>query len=306
VLPIYILEKNAAKAHCAIVGEHSVNEYTSIDFISFEDVEAFPTRKARIKGIKIFGTDRPDDILYNMSGLFSTVGGPLDGIFRVSVSDLGTPDNVKILSVAQNGLVANVEGREFLVGRAEYMEKNGITLFFDSDDETQMEAGNVSIMFLAEQGELIAKFYVEYNISARFVANVKRLHKNGIRSVVRTYDPNIDERLIEKLCSLDYDTVNVLKKSPENVNDYAQLCVDGGLVTGESSKDIVKMIFACFKAKKAIKAGNVVKIAATVVGAILAVAMVAMQISAIPSVFMVLVSLLTLAPLALLTMAIMK
>ena len=306
VLPLYILEKGAAKAHCAIVGEYSVNEYTSTEFVSFEDVEAFPTRKAKIKGIKIFGSDRPDDILYNMSGLFSTVGGPLDGIFRVSVSDLGMPDNIKIISVGQSGFMANVDGREFLVGRADYMEKNGITLFFDSDDETQMEAGNVSIMFLAENDELLAKFYVEYNISARFVANVKRLRKNGISSVIRTYDPNIDERLISKLCSLDYETVSVVKKAPENVNDYAQLCVDSGLVTGESSKDIIKMIFACFKAKKAIKAGNAVKIAATVVGVILAAAMVAMQVTAIPSVFMVLVSLLMLAPLAVLTMAIMK
>jgi hypothetical protein len=305
VLPVYILEKNATEKNCAIVGECSLDEYTSTDFVSFEDVEAFPTRKAKIKGIKIFGDDRPDDILYNMSGLFATVGGPLDGIFRVSVSDLGMPSDVKLLSVSSNGLRAVIEGREFLVGRGDYMERNGVTLFYDSDDELQIEHGNVSIMFLAEAGELRAKFYVEYNVSSRFLANVKRLKKNGIRSVIRSYDPNIDEKLFEKLSNVDLDTVTVVKKKPENVNDFAQLCVNSGLVTGESSKDIVRMIFACFEAKKAIRAGKIVKIATTVIGMLAALACTVIGVS-FPSVTMVLVSILLLVPLALAVKLIMK
>lgn len=304
VLPMYFVEKNAIKEHCAIVGEYSVGEYTGIDFVSFEDVEAFPTRKAKIKGIKIFGTDRPDDILYNMSGIFATVGGPLDGIFRVSVSDLGMSNDVKVLSVSSNGLRALVDGRELLVGKGDYMEKNGVTLFYDSDDEAQIEEGNVSIMFLAENGELSAKFYVEYNISSRFLANVKKLKSYGVRSVIRTYDPNIDEKLIEKLITLD-DTISVVKKMPENVNDYAQLCIDSGLVTGESSRDIIKMIFSCFNAKKAIKASKIAMTVGIVIGMICAVSSVAMSLS-FPSVTMALVSILTLVPLIVISKFIIK
>ncbi len=306
VLPMYFVEKNASREHCAIVGEYSVDEYTSMDFVSFEDVEAFPTRKAKIRGIKIFGSDRPDEILYNMSSIFATVGGPLDGIFRVSVSDLGMSNDVKILSVATNGVSALVDGRELRVGRGDYMEKNGITLFYDSDDEAQLEDGNVSIMFLSQNGELVAKFYVEYNISSRFLANVKKLNSHGIRSVIRTYDPNIDEKLLQKLVPQDADTISVVKKMPENVNDYAQLCIDSGLVTGESSRDIIKMIFSCFKLKKAVKVAQIVMIAGVAIGIIFSALAVASGIVPVPSIMMTLVSFLTLVPVAVLSKFILK
>ena len=138
-----------------------------------------------------------------------------------------------------------------------------------------------------------------------FLSNVKRLRANGIRSVIRTYDPNIDEKLLEKLAGVDSDTVCVAKKMPENVNDFAQLCVNGGLVTGESSKDIVKMIFACFRAKKAIKIGKIAEILGMVIGMASALAVV-ISGELFPSITMVLVSVLTLIPIYVITKIMIK
>lgn len=307
VWPVFVLEKKATSSECAIMGESSVNEYADVSLISFEDVEAFPTAKARINGIKVFNDVRPDEVFYYLSSVFALIGGPLCGIFREAFAELGISHNVKLTESTQNGLTAVVDGREFRIGKGTYMEKNGITLFYDSDDEFQLEKGNVSAMFISEGEELLAKFYIEYNISTRFVANALKLKENGILSVIRTYDPNIDERLIEKISSLDSSFVSVVKKDETQIYDYAQLRVNSGLVTGSISKEIVKMVFSCIRTKKVIERGKTLKIVSTAVGMLASLVSVILGIiSALPSVTMTLVSLLTLMPVLILGKTVSK
>ena len=297
IWPVYVLEKKASDAECAIIGESSVNEYASVSVISFEDVEAFPTKKTRISGIKIFNDGRPDEIFFYISSIFALVGGPLYGIFREAFVDLGVSDNVKLIEATQNGMTATVDGREFKIGKGTYMEKNGITLFYDSDDEKQLEKGNVSAMFVSEGDELRAKFYIEYNMSGRFAKNASRLNDNNILSVIRSYDPNIDDRLVEKVSDLDNSYVTVVKKDENQVYDYAQLRVNSGLVTGTVSKEIIRMVFSCIKTVRIIEAGKKVKLFTTVFGMLLSlVSVITGAILNLPSITMALISLLTFMP----------
>ncbi len=307
IWPIFVLEKKAISSECAIMGESSVNEYADVSLISFEDVEAFPTAKAKINGIKVFNDARPDEVFYYLSSIFALIGGPLCGIFREAFAELGMSHNVKLTESSQNGLTATVDGREFHIGKGTYMEKNGITLFYDSDDEVQLEKGNVSAMFVSEGAELLAKFYIEYNISTRFVANALKLKENNILSVIRSYDPNIDERLVEKVSSLDSSFVSVVKKDETQIYDYAQLRVNSGLVTGSISKEIVKMVFRCIKTKRVIEKGKIVKVISTALGMLVSLISVMLGvINALPSLTMTLVSLLALMPVLILGKTVSK
>jgi hypothetical protein len=302
-----VLERKAVSSECAIMGESSVNEYADVSLISFEDVEAFPTAKAKINGIKVFNEARPDEVFYYISSVFALIGGPLCGIFREAFAELGMSHNVKLTESSQNGITATVDGREFKIGKGAYMEKNGITLFYDSDDEIQLEKGNVSAMFVSEGGELLAKFYIEYNISTRFVANALKLKENGVLSVIRSYDPNIDERLIEKISSLDSSFVSVVKKDETQVYDYAQLRVNSGLVTGSISKEIIRMIFRCIRTKRVIEQGKTVKLITSLFGMLISLVSVILGIITwLPPLTMTLVSLLSLMPVLILGKTVSK
>ncbi|MBQ5801088.1 MAG: hypothetical protein IIW20_04295, partial [Clostridia bacterium] len=307
VWPVFVLERKAVSSECAIMGESSVNEYADVSLISFEDVEAFPTAKAKINGIKVFNEARPDEVFYYISSVFALIGGPLCGIFREAFAELGMSHNVKLTESSQNGITATVDGREFKIGKGAYMEKNGITLFYDSDDEIQLEKGNVSAMFVSEGGELLAKFYIEYNISTRFVANALKLKENGVLSVIRSYDPNIDERLIEKISSLDSSFVSVVKKDETQVYDYAQLRVNSGLVTGSISKEIIRMIFRCIRTKRVIEQGKTVKLITSLFGMLISLVSVILGIITwLPPLTMTLVSLLSLMPVLILGKTVSK
>lgn len=301
IWPVYVLEKKASDAGCAVIGESSINQYANVSVISFEDVEAFPTKKTRISGIKIFNDARPDEVFFYISSIFALVGGPLCGIFREAFAELGISDNVKLTEATQNGMTATVDGREFRIGKGAYMEKNGITLFYDSDDEKQLEKGNVSAMFVSEGDELRAKFYIEYNMSARFAKNASRLNDNNILSVIRSYDPNIDNHLVEKVSCLDNSFVTVVKKGENQIYDYAQLRVNSGLVTGTISKEIIRMVFNCIKTVRIIETGKKVKVITAAFGMLLAlISVITNAILYLPSVTMVLISLLTLMPILIL------
>ena len=297
IWPVYVLEKKASDVGCAVIGESSINQYANVSVISFEDVEAFPTKKTKISGIKIFNDARPDEIFFYISSIFALVGGPLCGIFREAFAELGISDNVKLTEATQNGMTATVDGREFRIGKGAYMEKNGITLFYDSDDEKQLEKGNVSAMFVSEGDELRAKFYIEYNMSARFARNASRLNDNNILSVIRSYDPNIDNHLVEKVSDLDNSFVTVVKKDEKQIYDYAQLRVNSGLVTGTISKEIIRMVFNCIKTVRIIEMGKKVKVITAAFGMLLAlISVITKAILYLPSVTMVLISILTLMP----------
>lgn len=245
--PAAALFRRASANRCAVVGEVSAVEYDDADAIAFEDVEAFPARNVRVQRIKLYGDSALDHVMYQVSGVFSIVGGPLDGVFRSSTAELGLSTDVQLLQVSEGGLVASVDGVEVSVGRGEYMLKRRVHVYYDAEDEQILSNGKTSIMYAAEDGRLIAKFYIRYKMDEDFERNVEELYHSGLRTLLRTYDPNIREALISHISYTENFGIRVVRKTVSQQQDFALPQLNSGIVSKSSARDILRTLLSCRK-----------------------------------------------------------
>ncbi len=244
-IPSCALFDFARRNACTVVGEVSAMEYSDTGAFAFEDVEAFPAKNVRVQRIKLYQDSALDHVMYQVSGLFSAVGGPLDGVFRSSTAELGLPSHVELLEAAEGGLVASVDGARICAGRGDYMLKKQVRMYYDPEDEQILASGKTSILYVAEEGQLIAKFYIRYRMSEVFEKNVERLAAKHIHVLLRTYDPNIREMLIDKISYTGRFGIRVVRKTVAQQMDYAVPQLNSGIVSRRSVSEVLRVLFAC-------------------------------------------------------------
>ena len=265
-LPAFRASKLAFADNSAFVGEAALDEYTSAGSISFDDREVFPTSGVKLKSVKVFGSGRIDTVIYNVASIYSLLGGPLSDVLNVATADLGRSDNTEILSIDNEGVEAVVDGRHLYAGKADYLRKNGYIPVSDPDDEEIVEDGEISIMFLVCDDEVVAKLYVKYRIDPGFETTLKRLYKSGICVGVKTVDPNINDEMLSTKIKLSKYPVRVLKYSDISESRRGSDRTDSGIVSKKSAKALLRIFTLCDKIKHVTKANIAVNIITMVSG----------------------------------------
>lgn len=281
----------------AVLGESSAEDYAAAEAIAFEDVEAYPSRKVHVRKIKLYEDRHLDEVLYYMAGVFSVLGGPLDGVFRVSASELGLSSDVTLLSTADGGFEATVDGARVSVGGWSYFPEDIVAPYHDTEDVYAENEGNLSIMYAAIDGTVAAKFYIEYEISGRFERDAARLAKNGVQVLVRTFDPNVGDALLATTLHRPDLRIRAVRKRPDQMYDFAESRVDSGIVTGAGSRDLIKALFLCQNYRKATRLLALLKTVALPLS-VLAALLAALLGSGFHSIYGALLSLLWLLPVA--------
>lgn len=212
-----------------VAGETAVYEIARADTLCLPDTEAFSPASVEIIKIKLCGEQRVDRLFENLSALFRVLGGPLCGAFTVSggASSAGAP-SVSVLGVEENGIVADIDGERFCVGRGSFMEENGVTFYYDPEDEHLFRDPEAAIMFVAVEGVGFAKLYLRYHVSHTFETYVNRLHKRGFHILLRTADPNIDTDMLRRLSCFDRGAIGLLRAHTEAAAQTPE--VSSGLV----------------------------------------------------------------------------
>jgi hypothetical protein len=247
-VPVAALFRFASLHACAVVGEVSAMEYSDTEAFSFEDVEAFSARGVRVQRIKLYHESALDQVLYQVAGVFSAIGGPLDGVFRNSTADLGISNEVRLLQAEDGGVIASVDGKRILIGNGDFMLKQNVPMYYDAEDEQILANGKTCIMYAAEEGQLRAKFYVRYRMNEEFERDVERLAAQGIRVLIRTFDPNIRKALIDKVSYTGKYDIRVVRKTVSQQGDYAAPQINSGIVTRRSVREVVRVLLACRRA----------------------------------------------------------
>ena len=224
-----------------------------MDAIAFEDVEAFRSNDVFVHQIKLYENGRLDELLYDLAGVFSVLGGPLDAVFRVAAAELGMPSDVVLISTGREGLEADVEGTRISLGKWAYFRTEMISPYYDSDDTYREDSGEFSIMYVAIEGVIRAKVYLKYAMNEHFEKNARRLQRNGVRTLLRSYDPNIGDSLVAASAHSTNLRVKVVRKKPEQLHDFAESRVDSGLVTSAGSRDLLYTLFLCQNYRKTVR-----------------------------------------------------
>ncbi len=301
-LPAFKASKLAYNMNSAFVGEAALDEYTTAASISFDDREVFPTGGVKLRSIKVFGSGRIDTVIYNVASVYAILGGPLADVLNVATADLGRSEEAEVLSVETEGVEAVVDGKHLYLGKADYLRKYGYLPVSDPDDEEIEGGGEVSIMFLVCEDEVIAKLYVRYAIDPEFEITLKNLYRSGICVGIKTVDPNINDEMLSTRIRLSKYPVRVLKYTDVNDNRRSFDRTDSGIVSKKSVKALLRTFTLCDKAKHVTRTNLVINAITMVVGLVIAMAVAFLgSVAGVHSVYVALFQLFWLVPVYLLS-----
>lgn len=244
----HMLSARAAEERVGIAGEDTVYEYAKTGVMTFEDTEAFPAGSVQLSGIKLCGEFRLDRALCLVASVFDTVGGPLNGVFRVSTTDVNISDQVEIRTLYDDGIDATVNHDDVLIGTKAFLEARGVSVFHDVEDE-RAEQGRTRVLYLAYMGTLSAKFHLMYEMSGAFESNVEYYAKHGVASAILTADPLLSRSFVDRISYISEYDVRVVKKNVEALSEQTEQDREATLITYGPRKTLRRMpfFFAAYK-----------------------------------------------------------
>ena len=238
-LPHYFASEEANLENGALIGENAFFDYAGVDVICFEDTEIFSSEDVNIQRIRLYRSNEDlTKALRQMSALFMNVGGPLDEIFSASLDKKCEAANG--ISIRENGLVGEIDGKKVMAGSYDFMIAEGACPPTD-DDDGRKSFDATTVMYAAENGVVYAKFYVRYRFSEEFTMLLPTLEEEKIVPLVYTRDPNLTNELMKKLTA-GTSTVRILKKDTTPLRDFAPSKVSAGMVSNGDKGNLVNLL----------------------------------------------------------------
>ncbi len=236
ILPFFAISRFGIGKDVAILSEVDVADYSSIDTIIFDEKDAFGSGSLNINRIALCDGGKACDIysvIEDVSSAFDKVGGAFAASFGNTDGDCVSAD-VSIDSIAHRGITATVGTKKYTIGNGEYLEKCGISVSGYSDKEfTESVVGGI-VLHVALEGVEILKLYVTYSVQPAFAEMAKQLSARGIKSVLRSKDPYIDEELVANIIGELEHPVSVVKIASDETADDEIQTVDGGILANNN------------------------------------------------------------------------
>lgn len=279
-LPYYHSAVEAMIENSAVIGETTLYDYSDVDVVTFEDTEIFGADDVNIQRIMLYGkNENLAKATQQMSALFSVVGGPLDRLFSSSVEQSYTRAiNVEI---EDDGIYGEVFEKSVMAGSRDFMKRHKVRIPDDAAKDSTF--GATQVMYVAEEGEVYAKFYIRYSLSDEFSMAFPSLFEEQMVPLIYTRDPNVNNELLRTLTAGN-DFIRVLKKKNLNINeDKVYRCVNAGLVTLGDKINVVNMLLMSKKYVRFQSRMMVSEISAMAVGSVLAIVLALGSMMAVPS-----------------------
>lgn len=272
----YKAVKSLIRSGSMIAGYDAAMEFVDLDALVVDQTELFAKDEVQLQGIKMFGDNRIDDAILLCASVLANTGGPLYKSFLRMIDN-----RTEILLDLKNlvyeegmGYAAWFEGgRRVLIGNAALMESHDILLPVE-DYEAKLGKTGKKVMYVADRGRLIAFFVAEYQFKPQYRRYAKQLDKYAITLLVKGYDPNIDQQMLERMFGAPEKQVRLVSKA---ASDYYEdhvvppQTVAAGAYTTSGLTGMVKLVLMCEKLRSTVFAAHFFAIASCVFGAFLSV-----------------------------------
>lgn len=267
VYPMYLCSMRAYSYSSAIIGDATPESSDKISVITFTDSDAFPPERIKIKSVKVFENYHIENVIYFASSVFSKIGGPLATVFKQATLDSVNSEKVDIKEITDLGIDAFVEGRHIVIGQPSYMESQCFETMYEAGDEEYEGQTNKRVLYLACDEVVVAKFYIQYNVSADFLYIVRHLCREGICISVRSSDPCIDNDILYKN-KIDPTEIPVRIIKGQGVSEKKESISTsvGSIVSTGSRKGLIKTLLLCDKIMNIRKTNLIVKIVSMIIG----------------------------------------
>ena len=211
----------------AVIGEDAAYRYAHVTTFSVEDGDAFSGEETRIRIVNVFRDSRLDEILRLLSEIYYKLGGPLSRVLAETASD-GVYGDAEITEIISGGVTARVEGTTVIVGSGEYLAQNGFSLP-EVDVDKVLKNDRMCILFVAYDGEVRARFYIEYALSRAFEARAEKLRKLGVLTEIRTFDPCLTPSYFSRISYLPDEAVRIKRMGVADVDGEVVRRAESGL-----------------------------------------------------------------------------
>lgn len=269
--PFYRISKNAYENESAIIGNSSIEEYSEGSVVFFDDKDIFPSTGVKINSVKVYGENRIDEVIYMAASIFSKIGGPLADVFSLATIEIGHSDSVELIETSENGLRCKIDDKSIYLGNNDYLVSNDFETPYGEGDEALENNNGIRLMFIADENEVLAKFYVQYTVDSEYEIVFNQLYKAGMCVGIRTWDPNISEEFIMRKLRLKRDyPVKVVHGRPGKEFTRRLERTSSGIVSAGTVKSLLKVLSSCDKIKYISKIHGIFQVVSAVV-AILAV-----------------------------------
>ena len=235
-LPFARAEREVQRDGGAIIGERTMYDFAGVDVVAFEDTEVFGTDDVSFKSISL--SDRRGDFneaMRKMSSLFAAIGGPLSNVFAETLNKKYPAAEDVIIE--DDGAEGTIDGKRVMAGNVDYMVRHGVKIPLRNESSV----GSTRIMYAAEDGELFAKFTVNYAFSEEFALMLSAMRQRGIVPLVYTRDFNVNNEFLQFLTS-GADAIRVMRRySPDKPRTvYGR--ISAGFVTLGDKTSFVNML----------------------------------------------------------------
>ncbi len=265
--PLYLASRRAYTYHSAILGETPDEKYKKTAVLALRDDEVFPADRTKVKGLKLYGDRKIENVMYYASSVYTKIGGPLATVFKQATLNSVTSKDVEIREMSRDGVSAMVDGKNVVIGRPSYMEAQCFELIPDIGDDQYGGKSNKRILYLACDQIIIAKLYVQYSAHPDFFYMVRRMAAAGVCASVRTADPCIDDGVLyESRLDPEQYPVKIVKGILPEEKASELSAKRGGVVSVGTPKEIVKTFLVCDKIGNVKKTNAVLQIVAAVLG----------------------------------------
>ncbi len=265
-IPFYRASKIAYEQGGAIIGEDSLEEYSDVAAISFDDKDVFPSGGVKIRSIKVYNNNRIDRVIYNVASLFKHIGGPLADVYSIATKDFECSDDVEIMDIQNDGIEAVISGKHIFLGRESFLVRNNFSPTLDLEDRRIEADGSTSITFLVTNDEVSAKIYTSYSIDPGFAAIAKQLYRSGMCLGIKTFDPGIDDTLLRRFIDLSKYPVKIIKCRSMADKLATEEKADSGIVSKKSARSLLKTLSLCEKVNSCSKTGTFVAMLSVIIG----------------------------------------
>ncbi len=264
-LPYFAASVKASALRSTILGEAACDTYDNTAVLSFDDTVAFPPKAVKVSNIKTYNDHRIDKIVVYMTSIFEKVGGPLSYVFASSLEEKIPEElSVMVLETAADGMHLKVGDDDVLVGNGKYLRLFDIEAPNDPSDESEMRS-LTSILHLVINGESAAKFYIRYTLNRKFEPILRGMYDAGICCGVRTFDPGVDDQLIEgSLKSSNYPIHSVRKDAKEI--DRVEKTLSDSILSLSSAHNYLKTFLLVDRLSGLYKTNTVLSVVGSIVG----------------------------------------
>lgn len=210
-LPLFRATRKIASRGSMISSLAACNEVYDTNSVLVKSADLFPKGSIQLSAIKTFAAGKIDDVILNAASVVIKAESDLSDVFLSVIG--GRRDLLRevdtIVYEESMGLSAWVDSKRVLIGNRELIANHGITPPSKDYEDRYLDSG-MDMVYLAESGELVAVFLIQYKPGTQIKKAMKALKNLGIGIVVASTDPNINSEKIAKVFEVEREMIRTV------------------------------------------------------------------------------------------------